>query len=410
MLFRLVLVAIVSAGCACAYSVLSHEAIIDSAWDQSIRPILVQRFPAATDEDLRKAHAYAYGGAILQDLGYYPFGSRLFSDLVHYVRTGDFIQNLLSEAKELDEYAFAIGAMAHYFADNIGHPVAVNPSVALLYPKLRTAYGDRVTYEDNPADHLKMEFAFDVAQVAKGHYAPQAYHDFIGFEVSKDVLDRAFQKTYGLELKDVFSSVDLALGTYRRTISSVIPEMTKVAWAQKKKELATAVPGITRKKFVYNLSRASYRKEWGNEYERPGCGARLLGWVLRIVPKIGPFKALAYKPPTPEAEKLFMESLNETLSAYRAELAVARAGKRVNLPDKNLDTGKPTRAGAYRMADEAVSKLLKKLAERKFASVDGPLREKLLRFYGASVPSDPAVATALGQLREMQPANQRSSP
>ena len=228
------------------YSVLSHEAIIDTAWDQSIKPILVRRFPDTTEADLRKAHGYAYGGAIIQDMGYYPFGSHLFSDLVHYVRSGDFVANLLSEARDLNEFAFALGSLAHYSADNIGHPVGVNPSVALEYPDLRQKCGREVTYEDNPADHLKVEFPFDVTQVAAGIYAPQAYHDFIGFNVAKDLLDRGFQKTYGLQLKDVFECVDLALGTYRRTVSKIIPEMNKVAWKEKEKDLIKARPGLTR--------------------------------------------------------------------------------------------------------------------------------------------------------------------
>ncbi len=381
------------------YSVLSHEAIIDAAWDQSIKPILIKKFPNATPDELVKAHGYAYGGAIIQDLGYYPFGSHLFSDLVHYVRSGDFVLNLLSEAQDLNELAFALGSLAHYSADNIGHPVGVNPSVGLLYPKLRERYGRQVTYEDNPADHVKVEFSFDVAQVAAGNYASKAYHDFVGFYVSKELLDRGFQKTYGLGLKDVFKSVDLALGTYRRTVSSMIPEMTKVAWEDKKKELVSARPGLTKRKFVYNLSRASYEKEWGKEYERPGVGARILAFFFKIIPRVGPFKALSFHAPTPATEQLFMKSFNETLGNYRALLARVRADGRLDLPDTNFDTGKPARAGEYRMADEAVNKLLEKLQDHKFAGVDSTLRAKLLDYYAGKAPADPKAESALEALR-----------
>src|SRR5512140_958536 len=122
---------------ASAYSVLTHEAIIDSTWDSAIRPLLLKRFPLATAEEVTQAHAYAYGGCIIQDLGYYPFGSKFFSDLTHYVRSGDFILAMLRESQDLDEYAFALGALAHYAADNNGHRMATNPSVPILYPKLR---------------------------------------------------------------------------------------------------------------------------------------------------------------------------------------------------------------------------------------------------------------------------------
>src|SRR3984893_3345089 len=97
-----------------AYAVLSHEAIIDSVWDTNIRPLLLKRFPGATGEQIKEAHGYAYAGVIIQDMGYYPHGSFFFSDLTHYVRSGDFVLALLRDAKDLDGYAFALGALAHY--------------------------------------------------------------------------------------------------------------------------------------------------------------------------------------------------------------------------------------------------------------------------------------------------------
>src|SRR6266852_1988156 len=282
-----------------SYSVLTHEEIVDLLWKQKIQPLLLKRFPDATEEDLRKAHAYAYGGCILQDMGYYPFGNKFFSDLVHYVRTGDFILALIRNSQDLNEYAFSLGALAHYAADNNGHRIAINRAVPLLYPKLRVKFGDEVTYADDKASHLKTEFAFDVLQVARGRYAPNSYHSFIGFEVAVPVLERAFQDTYSLELKEVFTDLDRAVGSYRRTVSSIIPEMTKVAWQAKKDEIRKDVPSVTRRKFLYNLSRASYEKEWGTGYQKPGVRARLLAFFFRIVPKVGPFKALAFHTPTP---------------------------------------------------------------------------------------------------------------
>src|SRR2546423_10346604 len=212
------------------YSVLTHQAIIDSTWKDSLRPLLLKRFPGASEEQLREAHAYTYGGAIIQDMGYYPFGSKFYTDLAHYVRSGDFIEVMFAESKDLNEYAFALGALAHYAADNSGHPIGVNRAVPLVYPELRAKYGNEVTYVEDPAAHLKTEFGFDVIQVARGKYAPDAYHDFIGFKVAKELLERAFLKTYDLDLKDQFVSLDLAVGTFRRAVSGLIPEMTKVAW------------------------------------------------------------------------------------------------------------------------------------------------------------------------------------
>src|SRR5262249_7834775 len=190
------------------YSVLTHEAIIDAAWKNGIKPLLLSRFPNATQKELLQAHAYAYGGAIIQDLGYYPFGSRFFSDLTHYVRSGDFVLALMSS---------------------------------------------------------------------------------------------------------VFGSVDLAIGSYRHAGSTVIPDMTKIAWHLKKDELKQSHPSETKSEFIYNVSGSAYRKEWGHIYETPGFFARLKALVLRAVPKVGPFSGLAFHPPTPAAEQLYMQSFNDAL-------------------------------------------------------------------------------------------------
>jgi hypothetical protein len=363
-----------------AYSVLTHEAIIDTAWDHELKALLLKRFPASTPEELLRAHGYAYAGAIIQDAGYYPFGSQFFSDLTHYVRSGDFLGNIVREAQTLNEYAFALGALAHYAADTQGHGIAVNRSVAIEYPKLKRKFGDVVTYADDKVSHIRVEFSFDVLQIAQGHYAPQAYHDFIGFEVSKEVLERAFRDTYSLEMKDIFGDVDLALSTYRRAVSTVIPMITHIAWKQKKHELLKADPTITRRRFVYNLSRASYRKEWNGKYREPGICTRILGFFIRILPKIGPLKALSFKPPTPETERLFQVSFDRTLAEYRRLLADAGAG-RLALPNRDFDTGLPTRPGEYRLADEAYAQLARKLAERDPATIDPKLREEVLGFF-----------------------------
>ena len=362
------------------YSVLTHQAIIDSSWKDSLKPLLLKGFPGASEEQLREAHAYAYGGAIIQDMGYYPFGSKFFTDLTHYVRSGDFVEALLAESHDINEYAFALGALAHYAADNNGHAIGVNRAVPIAYPKLRARYGDEVTYVEDPTAHIKTEFGFDVVQVARGNYASDSYHDFIGFKVAKDVLARAFQKTYGLELKDQFASLDLAIGTFRRTVSGLIPEMTRVAWEMKKDDITKAHPGMTREKFLYNLSRADYEKAYGKEYKEPGFGAKLFAGIVKVLPKVGPLKALDFKPPTPEAERLFIASFNTTLDHYRALLTQARGGK-LDLQNMDFDTGRPTRAGEYKLTDETYARLLEKLAKHNFENAGPDLRRDLLAFY-----------------------------
>ncbi len=365
-----------------SYSVLAHEAIVDSAWDEAIKPLLLERFPQASSDDLKTAHGYAYGGCVIQDMGYYPFGNKLFSDLVHYVRSGDFVAALLRDSQNLNEYAFALGALAHYAADNEGHRTGTNLAVPLLYPKLRRKYGDVVTYDQNPLAHLKTEFGFDILQVAKGRYASDAYRDRIGFQVSKDLLARAFQETYSLDLDSVLTNYDLAIASYRRGVSQLIPEATKIAWQTKKDEIQQGTPGITRSAFLYRVSRSSYEKQWPGKYEKPGFGTRVLGFLLHLIPKVGPFRSLAFKIPTPDAEKLFVSSFSNALQNY-LELAKQQgnAGHAALLND-NFDTGTITGPGQYPLADKTYADLLDRLQKNNFSALSPGLRTALLTYYG----------------------------
>lgn len=363
------------------YAVLAHEAIIDSVWGTNIRPLLLKRFPNATPEQLKEAHGYAYGGAIIQDLGYYPHGSFFFSDLTHYVRSGDFVAALIRDSQDLNGYAFALGALSHYAADNEGHPIGTNRAVPVLYPKLKQKYGDIITYEEDRLAHVKTEFGFDVLEVAQGRYAPDQYHDFIGFGVATPLLEQAFQETYGLDLKTVLTDEDKVLGSYRHDVSQLIPKATRIAWSLKKDEIQRDQPGITRRKFLYNLSRASYRRNWGNKYQPPTLGERFLAFLYRVLPKIGPLKVLQLKTPTPETQRMFEASFNATLDRYKMLLSEVPEG-RLDLPNNNFDTGGPTPPGRYKLDDKAQANLLNRLAKQNFSGVSPEMRAELLAYFG----------------------------
>lgn len=345
---------------ASAYSVLAHESNIDALWASNIRPLLRQKYPHASAADLEQARAYAYGGSVIQDLGYYPFGSNFFTNLLHYVRTGDFVEALLRDASSVDEYAFALGALCHYASDAEGHTVAINRALPLIYPKLRKKFGDNVPYDEAPKEHLLVEFAFDVLLVANGGYKLQAYHDFIGFKVAKPLLERAFRETYGFEMGDLFLSEDLAIGTFRHAAGKTIPNVTKIAWEKKQQQIQETTPGVVRRQFVLTLPRAAYEKEYGTDYRKAHGLMRILGWLYLLVPKIGPLRPLAFKVPTPEAEKLFLDSMTRTRERYRADLELLQAG-RLKLPNIDLDTGKPSAPGEYKLADETVAALAKRV-------------------------------------------------
>lgn len=374
--FLVLMIAAIPCG---AYSALSHEAVVDSVWKSHIVPLLREKFPAATPDDLERARAYAYGGGQIQDMGYYPFGSHLFSDLTHYVRSGDFVVAMITDAQTIDEYAFALGALAHYVSDNTGHP-AINRSTGLIYRGLRRKYGPMVTYEDSPTDHLKTEFGFDVIQVARGLYVSDNYHSFIGFEVSEALLERAFRHTYGIEITDIFGSLDIGVGTYRFMLGRLIPEMTKVAWDSKRSDIEKLSPGITRSRFVYALPRPQYEKDWDNHHRKPGPFARFLAFLFRLIPGFGPFKILRFKPVPDAAERSFLQSFDRTVANYGTQLEVLRQRK-LALANTNLDTGEPTHAGNYALADKAYAKLLHLLVQHQNVVVPAELRANIASYF-----------------------------
>jgi hypothetical protein len=393
------------------YSVLTHEEIVDLLWTSEIRPLLVKRFPDLTEDQLKEAHGYAYGGAVIQDLGYYPFGSVEFSNLVHYVRSGDFVRELLLQSQDANEYAFALGALAHYASDISGHP-AVNQAVAIQYPKLRAKYGNSVRYAEDHTAHLKTEFGFDMVQVAKNRYASQQYHDFIGFQVSKPLLERTFPIVYGVELKDVLTHEDLAIGSYRFAVSRMIPQMTQIALRTHKKDMMKETPNFAKKKFLYRLSRSDYEKEWGKDYTKPDFGTRFWSVVLRYMPKIGPFKALAFNNPTTQTEDMYFKSINKTVDQYRLYLEQVGAGT-LDLANSDFDTGKETVAAEYSLTDDTYAKLLGQLAERKFDLTSEDLRDNILKFYSdLTLPLETkkdngrwqSVLASLDQLKSVTPS------
>lgn len=370
-----------------AYSVLTHEQIVDLLWKDRLRPLIEARYPGLTPDQMRQAHAYAYGGSLIQDMGYYPFGNKYFSNLTHYVRSGDFVVAMIQEAQNADEYAFALGALAHYASDNAGHPV-INRAVAMEFPQLRKKYGDVVTYEDSPKSHIRAEFGFDMTEVAKNHYTSDAFHDFIGFEISESLLERTFPKVYGIEFKDVIHNEDLAIGTFRHAVSQVIPQMTRVALLARTKEIVPDKRDPAKKNYLYYLSRANYEREWGRTYRRPGFGTRVLAVFLKIIPKRGPFSALSFKVPPPAAEDMFVKSIDNTVQDYGKFLDEAQKGT-LHLEDKDFDTGHETRPGEYALADQSYARLLGELASNQFKQVSPQLRENIVAYY--SNPEAPVV-------------------
>jgi hypothetical protein len=368
---------------AAAYSVLTHQAQIDSCWRRTLVPVLKARYPDATPEEWKEAKAYAYGGAIIQDMGYYPFGSHLFTNLAHYVRSGDFVRNLLREAHNRNEYAFALGALAHYSADIKGHMEGINKVLPEMFPELRKQFGPEVTYEEAPARHKQVEFAFDVVQLAAGHYRTEQYHDFIGFKVSREMLERAFLKTYGMELGQVTFNVDLSIASYRFAVQQLMPLVSRAAWRQNRKDIYATNRRARRRDYVFRESPRDFARIYGTSYQHPGFGARLMAGVFRILPKVGPLKPLKFKNPDPAAQEIFRASFRQVLTDYSTLVEAVAAG-RFDLPNTDFDTGKTTQAGEYPLADETYGEWLRELVKKDFEQTTPAVQKNILTFFGTT--------------------------
>jgi hypothetical protein len=364
-----------------AYSVFAHEAIIDASWEKSILPLLKQKYPAANDADIKMARSYAYGGSLIADMGYFPFGNPYFTNLVHYVRSGDFVENLLAESQNLNEYAFSIGALAHYLTDKYGHSLGTNMTVPFVYPKVGQKFGNVVTYDEDNTSHKRVEFAFDVLQTARGNYLPQSYHDFIGFNVARPVLERAFLKTYGEDINEVFGNLSLTISTFRWSVKSLLPGLTRTAWVIKKNDILKTNPTANSRKFHYKIKRREYYQEFGREREKPKFKERIFAFIIQILPKIGPLKSLQFKDPGPEGEKLFIKSFDTTVAHYSIALNTLQHENHIDLVDINFDTGNVTKPGEYGLADQTYSLMLIKLHDEKFNNVTIPLKDNILNFY-----------------------------
>jgi hypothetical protein len=370
---------------ASGFSILAHEAIIDAEWLKEIKPLLLKKYPNATPDDLQKAHAYAYGGCLVADMGYMPFGQPYFTDLLHYVRSGDFVMTLIDEAQNLNEYAFSLGALSHYMADKYGHSLATNRSVPLFNPDLKAKFGDVVTYDDDHTSHSRMELAYDVIQTARGHYATTAYHDFIGFSMSKPVLERAFLKTYGQDFNAIFPDFESTVGTFRWGVRDLFPAMIHNAWKSKKNEIKQINAGVKHRHDFsrFKMSRKMYNKEFGKDYSRPDFKARAVAFLIKVLPKIGPLKKFSFKYPGVESEQLFITSMDSILHNYAIALD-ATGAHQLQLSNIDFDTGKPTAVAEYRLADQTYDALLLKLQDDKFAHMNPRLQQDILSFYSKS--------------------------
>ena len=385
-----------------AYSVLTHQELIDLAWNDSIRPLLLARFPNATEEQLREAHAYAYGGSAIQDMGYYPFGKQFFSNLTHYVRSGDFVGWLLANAETIDEYAFAIGTLSHYVGDSIGHSEAVNPSTAVEFPKLERRFGSIVTYDESPHGHIRTEFAFDIGELADGTFAPPDYQRFIGLKVPRKFLERAFRNTYGFDIHEVLGRAHPALRSYRTSVRTFIPAFAEAEVVLHRHQFPAHAADGPYRILADRIARTNYERHWRHRYKGPGFKAHFLAILVFIIPKIGAASDLAIKIPTPETEDWYLRSVNRAVEEFHDMLdKMLEDGKAsLALANIDLDTGNRVKLEDYPLADQTYAQLLERITSKPNRPIPEYLRKNILEYYASSA-SDPDLSKRLSERLEI---------
>jgi hypothetical protein len=364
-----------------AYSVQSHEELIDLNWKPAILPFLRARFPHATEAELERAHAFAFGGCAIQDLGYYPFSNEFFSDLAHYVRSADFIRNLFRDATNPAELAFAIGALSHYVGDTTGHSRAVNPAVADEFPALAKRYGPVVTYDEDPHAHVRTEFAFDINEISKHRMAPSAYLRHVGLRVPSSLLARAFFETYGLDFEQILGKRRPVVRSYRFAVRSFLPRIAYAETVLHKNGFPPDTPSEALRAFQQHIADADFESQW-NQYRRKsaGIGTYLLAGSILILPKIGQLSLLAIRGPTPQTHEMYLTSMNAATGILQQLLATWNDSER-SLPNLDLDTGEKVKPGAYRLTDETYARLVEEITRQPSRQVPVGLKRDILNYY-----------------------------
>ncbi len=370
------------------YSFLTHEQLIDLTWKSSIRPLLLSQYPNLTPAQILEAHAYAYGGCAIQDLGYYPLGNEFFSDLTHYVRSGDFVTALFRNAHNANELAFAIGALSHYVGDVIGHPQATNVAVPVEFPSLEHRFGPVVNYAQAQHPHVQTEFAFDINEIANHRFAPSAYLKHIGLAVPTGQLGRAYYETYGLGAEYTSHKRRVSMRGYRFAVRSLLPRVAYAETVLHRHSFPADTPGPEVDLLKQELAQADFENGWSNYRKKPGIGTYSLAGLIFILPKFGPLKLLAIKGPTPITESEYVHSLNESIKVLRAQIPRMGTADRT-LANRDLDTGAKVKPGGYRLTDDTYAELLREITKAPLNAIPLGLKQDILEYY--SDPSAPIV-------------------
>ncbi|MGA8732219.1 MAG: zinc dependent phospholipase C family protein [Terracidiphilus sp.] len=408
---------------AVAYSLLTHEQLIDLTWKESIVPLLLSHYPNLTAAQLDEARSYTYGGCVIQDIGYYPFGDVSYSNLTHYVRSGDFVVNLFRNAQNVNELAFAVGALSHYVGDSIGHSQATNVAVPVEFPKLREEYGPVVSYAEGKHQHVRTEFGFDIEEISHHRMAPIHYLRHIGLRVPVRQLALAYYQTYGIAEK--FSggrARRFNIPGYRFAARNFIPRIAYAVTMLHRRHEPADPNTPEMQEFANEVAAVAADDNWQHYRRKAGIGTYVLAGIIFVIPKFGPLTLVAVKGPTESTEGDYIHSVILSTAILRRVLArftppssthslapntnasdnhAAHAPVQVRpgdpaaaaqdllqsrdprhpLPDRDLDTGRVVQPGAYSLMDSTYANLLHRLTRHPERPIPPGIKENILAYY-----------------------------
>ncbi len=413
-----------------AYSLLTHEQLIDLTWQDSIVPLLLSRYPNLTSADLEHARAYAYGGCVIQDIGYYPFGNGSFSNLTHYVRSGDFVVSLFRNAENADELAFAVGALSHYIGDSIGHSEATNLAVPIEFPALARKYGRVVSYAEGRHQHVRTEFAFDIDQIAHHRLAPLHYLRHVGLRVPVRQLALAYYQTYGINEDFGKTGRRINVRAYRFAVHALIPRVAYALTLLHRSHEPPETPSPDLDTIQQEVAAVASRDNWDHWRRKAGIGTYMLAGILFVIPKVGPLSLAAIKGPTSATEADYLHSVVQSTAVLRRALArftppasnrptaqapasESRTAQQAQssglppgsgsaalttffsqfrdphhpLPNRDLDTGSVVKLGGYPLTDLTFAALLHRLTHQPSHPIPPGIKSDVQAYF-ANPPAD----------------------
>jgi len=271
-------------------------------------------FPV-TNSEVRRAFL---AGCLGPDMGMFPGGESLFSDLAHYVRSGELARAMIRCATSDTSRAFAWGWATHVLAD------------ALIHPFINVAAGDvrgreTLTYADDPGLHLVVEIGADGRYFERWKQLAPPKLTPIPADVAQHVAS-AFDAVYGkiITLRQVSNSLK-AWSRWHRVAIDVSEAASAKLYGGRGGELG-----------LRGLARLLVKSSTGLCFRRS-----------RLYALTHPLR------PSPRAESFIETAITEFSERFREHERDTLA----SLPNYNLDTGEVEDVVSYPLAVSTLAKL-----------------------------------------------------